>query len=65
MDIKSVINKKRNRRELDRDEIKYFVGKYAKGEITEAQAARKARHTKEFKNIVEKNNKIRQQKKEE
>ena len=39
MDIKSVINKKRNRRELDRDEIKYFVGKYAKGEITEAQAA--------------------------
>lgn len=39
MDIKSVINKKRNRRELDRDEIKYFVGKYVKGEITEAQAA--------------------------
>ena len=27
--------------------------------------ARKARHTKEFKNIVEKNNKIRQRKKEE
>lgn len=39
MDIKSVINKKRNRRELNRDEIKYFIGKYVKGEITDAQAA--------------------------
>lgn len=39
MDIKSVINKKRNRKELNRDEIKYFVGKYVKKEITEAQAA--------------------------
>lgn len=39
MDIKSVINKKRQRKELNRDEIKYFVGKYAKNDISEAQAA--------------------------
>ena len=34
-------------------------------EEAKVQAERKARHTKEFKNIVEKNNKMRQQKKEE
>ena len=39
MDIKSVINKKRHRHELDRDEIKYFIGKYVKKEISDAQAA--------------------------
>lgn len=39
MDIKSIINKKRNKHELDKDEIKLFVGKYAKGEVTDAQAA--------------------------
>ena len=38
MDIKSIILKKRNKEELDHDEIKYFIGKYLKGEITEAQA---------------------------
>lgn len=39
MDIKSIIAKKRNKGELDKDEIKYFVGKYAKGEITDAQTS--------------------------
>ncbi len=39
MDIKSVIRKKRLRAELTRDEIRYFVGKLNKGEISEAQAA--------------------------
>ena len=39
MDIKSVINKKRQRKELNRDEIKYFIGKYSKNDISEAQAA--------------------------
>lgn len=39
MDIKSIIAKKRNKGELDKDEIKYFVGKYTKGEITDAQAS--------------------------
>ena len=38
MDIKSIIAKKRNKGELDKDEIRYFVGKYTKGEITDAQA---------------------------
>lgn len=37
MDIKSIIVKKRNRDVLNDDEIKYFVSKMTKGEITEAQ----------------------------
>lgn len=39
MDIKSIIAKKRNRKELTKDEIKVFIGKYTKGEISDAQAA--------------------------
>lgn len=42
MDINTIIEKKRikgAKSELTRDEIKYFVGKYAKGEISEAQAS--------------------------
>ncbi|MBR3614726.1 MAG: thymidine phosphorylase [Clostridia bacterium] len=39
MDIKSIIRKKRERKELTKDEIRYFVGKLMKEEITEAQAA--------------------------
>lgn len=39
MDISSIINKKRQKGELTNDEIKYFVGKYFKKEITESQAA--------------------------
>lgn len=39
MDIKSIIAKKRMRKELTKDEIKVFIGKYTKGEISEAQAA--------------------------
>lgn len=39
MDMKSIIRKKREREELTKDEIRYFVGKYTKGEITDAQAA--------------------------
>ena len=39
LDIKSIIAKKRNKGELDKDEIRYFVGKYSKGEITDAQAS--------------------------
>ena len=39
MDIKSIIRKKREKKELSKDEIRYFVGKLVKGEITEAQAA--------------------------
>ena len=39
MDIKTIIRKKRSRQELTRDEVKYFVGKLSKGEITESQAA--------------------------
>lgn len=38
MDIKTIIAKKRDRKELTEDEIRLFVGKYQKGEITEAQA---------------------------
>lgn len=38
MDIKSIIKKKRERKELTRDEIRLFVSKYEKGEVTEAQA---------------------------
>lgn len=39
MDIKSIINRKRNRKELTKDEIRFFVGKLVKKEITDAQAA--------------------------
>lgn len=39
MDIKSIIEKKRNKKELTKDEIKVFIGKFTKGEITDAQAA--------------------------
>ena len=39
MDIKTIIRKKRSRQELTRDEIKYFVGKLSKGEITESQVS--------------------------
>ena len=39
MDIKSIIRKKREKKELTKDEVRYFVGKLVKGEITEAQAA--------------------------
>ena len=38
MDINSIIKKKRNRQELKEEEIKLFIGKYAKGEVSEAQA---------------------------
>ena len=38
MDIKSIIAKKRERKELTREEIRLFVDKYTKGEISEAQA---------------------------
>lgn len=38
MDIKTIIIKKRERKELTEDEIRLFVGKYTKGEVTEAQA---------------------------
>ena len=39
MDINSIIMKKRAKGELDREEIKYFVGKYLKNEISDAQVA--------------------------
>ena len=39
MDIKSIIQKKREKRELDRDEIRYVIGKYTRDEITDAQVA--------------------------
>ena len=39
MDIKSIISKKRLGRELTKDEIKVFIGKYTKGEVSEAQAS--------------------------
>ena len=42
MDINSIIAKKRTvgpKGELNKDEIKYFVGKWAKGEIKDSQAA--------------------------
>ena len=38
MDIKNIINKKRNKQELTDEEIRYFIQKYAKGEVLEAQA---------------------------
>lgn len=42
MDINTIISKKRKsgpRGELTKDEIKYFVGKWYKGEIKDSQAA--------------------------
>jgi pyrimidine-nucleoside phosphorylase len=39
MDIKSIIQRKRENKELTHDEIRYFIGKYTKEEITDAQAA--------------------------
>ena len=39
MDMRSIIVKKRAGKELSKDEIKVFVGKYTKGEISEAQAS--------------------------
>ena len=38
MDIRNIINKKRNKQELSDDEIRYFIQKYTKGEVLEAQA---------------------------
>jgi len=38
MDIRNIINKKRNKQELTDDEIRYFIQKYTKGEVLEAQA---------------------------
>ena len=38
MEIKSIIRKKRAKGELTKDEIKYFIGKLMKGEITDSQA---------------------------
>ena len=38
MDIKTIISHKRDRKELTEDEIRLFVGKYTKGEVSEAQA---------------------------
>lgn len=38
MDIKTIITKKRERKELSDDEIRLFISKYTKGEVTEAQA---------------------------
>lgn len=39
MDIKSIIRKKRTKAELTKDEIRYFIGKLQKGEISDAQAS--------------------------
>ena len=39
MDIKSIIQKKREKKELNRDEIRYVIGKYTRDEITDAQVA--------------------------
>ena len=39
MDIKSIIRKKRLKEELTKDEMKYFIGKLQKGEISMSQAA--------------------------
>ena len=39
MDIKSIIRKKRNKQELTNDEIRCFVGKLERNEITEGQAS--------------------------
>ncbi len=39
MDIKTIIRKKRNKQELTNDEIRYFVSKFGREEISENQAA--------------------------
>ena len=39
MDIKTIIQKKRSREALNEEEIRYFVSKFTKDEITEGQAA--------------------------
>lgn len=39
MDIKSIISRKREGKELSKEEIKLFISKYHKGEVTQAQAA--------------------------
>ena len=39
MNIKEIISKKRDKKELSKDEIEYFVEKYSKGEIKDYQAA--------------------------
>lgn len=39
MDMKSIIARKRANKELTKDEIKVFIGKYTKGEVSDAQAA--------------------------
>lgn len=38
MDIRNIINKKRNKIELSDDEIRYFIQKYTKGDVLESQA---------------------------
>ena len=43
MDMRSIISKKRAGKELSKDEIKVFIGKYTKGEISDAQAAEEIR----------------------
>ena len=37
MDIKEIIQKKRDRKELTREEIFYFIGKFLNNEISDAQ----------------------------
>lgn len=39
MDMKNIITKKRAGKELTKDEIKVFIGKYTKDEVSDAQAA--------------------------
>ena len=39
MDAKSVIIKKRQSKELTRDEIRFFIGGVTKGDISDAQFA--------------------------
>ncbi len=39
MNIQEIISKKRDRKELSREEIKYFITEYTKGNITDYHAA--------------------------
>lgn len=39
MDIQSIIRRKRNKQELTEEELKYFIGKLNRNEITDVQAA--------------------------
>ena len=39
MDIKTIIQKKRSREALNEEEIRYFISKLTRDEITEGQAA--------------------------